>query len=84
MTKFRTNGHAVEAGDQLSGNAYVNVCLKETPDSPGRVRVRSHKYCEHDDTVCVECVDSWLIDYRIDFDRTCAGRSLYEAMRKFS
>lgn len=79
MTKFRNEGErfVIRSGQQVSGTQYVNVLLKDSPASTaGRIIVRDESRCEHTFTMCADCVDSWLVDYDVDFQRTSAGREL--------
>lgn len=43
------------------------------------IPVLSEAQCEHIETACGECIESWCNDYEVDFDATAAGRDLYAA-----
>lgn len=65
----------------MSGNAYVVVQLREDrPTTPGRIRIRAERNCEHSATICVGCADSWALDYQIFWGRTAGGRRLQQRL----
>ena len=68
----------------LSSTQYVSVVMKK-PDTVedhviGRVKVLTPRYCQHTATMCIECTQTWGIDYTIFYDRTIAGRRLKEQL----
>jgi hypothetical protein len=60
---------------QLSGYNYVPMRCKPGPFYPVKIKANPN-LCEHIETVCSECVESWSIDYEIRFERTAGGRAL--------
>ncbi|QAY04064.1 hypothetical protein HWC02_gp027 [Gordonia phage Sombrero] len=62
--------------ESLSGTAYVWVKLRDDPTPKGRVVVRQPSNCDHGTTMCVDCIESWSIDYHVDTRSTAAGRRL--------
>lgn len=75
---------ASDKRNQLSGNTYVSVILREDEDKyPRRDYLRripatTPDKCHHGITICSEmqCMSSWAIDYRLFLSRTVAGRRL--------
>ena len=63
---------------KLSGTAYVPMRLKTDPEStpPTPVKILTVNNCQHETTVCHECIDSWAEDWIIFFNRTAGGRKL--------
>lgn len=60
---------------QLSGHNYVPMRCEPGPFHPVKIKTNPN-LCEHIETVCSECVESWSIDYEIRFKRTAGGRAL--------
>ncbi len=44
------------------------------------VRIRTPRRCDHSQTVCQECAESWMFDWVLYFDRTEGGRLLRDAL----
>jgi hypothetical protein len=44
------------------------------------VRIRTPRRCDHSQTVCLECAESWMFDWVLYFDRTEGGRLLRAAL----
>ncbi|MDQ2816513.1 MAG: hypothetical protein M3Z75_32930 [Actinomycetota bacterium] len=75
-----------EGAKGLSGNCYVVAELDTSHrDADGKrvpglervpVRIRTPRRCDHCETVCVECAESWMFDWVFYFDRTAGGRRL--------
>jgi len=75
-----------EGAKGLSGNGYVVAELDTSHrDANGKlvpglervpVRIRTPRRCDHCETVCVECAESWMFDWVFYFDRTAGGRLL--------
>lgn len=63
---------------KLSGHQYVPMRMKDdTDDQPvAPTKIASERRCEHETTVCLNCLPSWEADYDVFFDRTAGGRNL--------
>lgn len=69
-----------------SGNSYVVGDVDTShgeadgPWVPGLHRaaipIRTPRRCDHGESVCTECADSWMLDWLFYFDRTAGGRRL--------
>jgi len=74
---------AVKDDAKLSGSTYVSIRLRGEDhlgrSAIGRLLIRDPLYCAHGVTICVECADSWEIDYSVYYDRTAGGRRLADA-----
>jgi hypothetical protein len=74
----------------LSGRGYVvgelNTSYRDADGArvPGLervpVRIRTPRRCDHSQTVCPECAESWMFDWVLYFDRTEGGRLLRAAL----
>lgn len=70
----------------LSGNVYVVAELDTSCRGadgvlvPGleraAIRLRTPRRCDHCETVCTECAESWMYDWVFYFGRTAGGRRL--------
>lgn len=47
-----------------------------------RMRIASVKHCDHNRTICVDCVLLWLEEHTIYWDRTSGGRLLETTYRR--
>jgi hypothetical protein len=67
---------------QLSGNFYVPMRLREESSEtrPTPTKIASERRCEHEHTICMECADSWSLDWVIFWNRTAGGRRLYDRL----
>ncbi|QFG08574.1 hypothetical protein PBI_ASERPROCKY_88 [Gordonia phage ASerpRocky] len=68
----------IKTGEPLPGRYYLWVKLKDDKckGRGGRIRIRKPRNCAHGITICTECMESWGIDYNIDFESTEGGRKL--------
>jgi hypothetical protein len=77
----------LEGGSKgLSGSSYVVGELDTSCyDADGAwvpgleraaIRVRTPRRCDHCETVCAECAESWMYDWAFYFARTAGGRRL--------
>jgi hypothetical protein len=77
----------LEGGSKkLSGNAYVVGELDTSCYGAGgawvpglersAIRLRTPRRCDHCQTVCTECAESWMYDWAFYFGRTAGGRRL--------
>lgn len=44
---------------------HVNVVLRETGRLASVPVVRDQNMCEHAESMCRDCIDTWLIDYKL-------------------
>lgn len=75
-----------EGSKGLSGSAYVVGELDTSCYDAGgawvpgleraAIRLRTPRRCDHCETVCTECAESWMYDWTFYFDRTAGGRRL--------
>jgi hypothetical protein len=66
----------------LSGYAYVPMRLNDDELGWGfqSTPIRTPRRCEHGYTCCIECVDSWALDYEVNWGATAGGRRLRQAI----
>lgn len=52
----------------------LHACMGPDELPTGLVElVHNPAQCQHAATICVRCVDDWLVDYAIDFDHAQTG-----------
>jgi hypothetical protein len=64
----------------LSGSTYVQMMLNNDELEWGWRPTPIRSRCMHEYTCCIECIDSWALDYEIYWDRTAGGRRLRQAI----
>ncbi|WP_227999109.1 hypothetical protein [Nocardia australiensis] len=80
-TKSHDEDGMIKPEAKLSGNAYVVVRLRRADDPPGRILLVGNPHrCNHGCTICVECAESWELDYVVHYELTGGGRRLREAL----
>jgi hypothetical protein len=62
----------------LSGYSYVPMKMRDSDDSvkPSPTPIKSPARCGHVHEVCVDCLETWELDWIVYFRRTVGGRRL--------
>lgn len=74
---------------RMSSSHYVSAILREAIDETtgkysvgecSKIPTRWYKNCDHVQTICTACANSWSIDYHLRWGATAAGRSMRDMM----
>jgi hypothetical protein len=65
----------------VSGHSYLAASLRTAPGL-AKLLTAKPQLCDHTFRVCIGCVHQWNWDYQISFERTVAGRNMWQELPK--